>query len=184
LSLASRTRRDFGRGIDQHRRVRRSLVLALVLIAACGPSDEVGDCPTPCVGDDICIGTTCHAAFPRTYTLILGVSLDSRDNDGECWDEPLCGAPDPYVVLRVDGQELGRTDEASDTFGHRWSERPFMVTLRAGSVVELVASDGDVDLDDPAARCIASPITAAALRSGQIDCAPVAGSAVFADVTP
>lgn len=158
------------------------LVTGLGLLAACGPLDEVGDCPSACAGDTICVGTTCQAAFPRTYRLTLGVSLASEDPDGACWDEPFCGAPDPYAELLVDGLSVGRTNESSDTFGHRWDNQPFTVMLRADSRIELVAYDVDVDLNDFAARCTATPITASTLRSGQLRCGVAGDSDVYADL--
>lgn len=161
------------------------LLAALVggpgIMAACGPLDEVGDCVSPCTGDTICIGTTCQPAFPRTYRVTLGVSLVDRDPDGACWDEPFCGSPDPYAELLVDGLSAGRTNESSESFSHRWTDQPFTVMLRADSRVELVAYDVDVDLNDFAARCTATPITASTLRAGQLRCGVAGESDVYAD---
>jgi hypothetical protein len=161
------------------------LLAALVggpgIMAACGPLDEVGDCVSPCTGDTICIGTTCQPAFPRTYRVTLGVSLVDRDPVGACWDEPFCGSPDPYAELLVDGLSAGRTNESSESFSHRWTDQPFTVMLRADSRVELVAYDVDVDLNDFAARCTATPITASTLRAGQLRCGVAGESDVYAD---
>ena len=165
--------------------MRPPLLLLLVAAAACAPFDEVGDCTTACLGDQICVGTTCAPAFPRSYQLELYASLGSRDPDGACWDDLFCGAPDPYVTVRVDGVNVYRTREASESFSARYPGERVTVSLRSGSEVFLEAWDSDVDLDDFAARC-AVTVSASTLRRGELRCTTfgVDESSVGATVTP
>lgn len=148
----------------------------------CAPFDEVGDCLSPCVGDTLCIGTTCEPAFPRTYTMTLAVSMATRDPNGQCWDEPFCGEPDPFAVVKLDGVEIGRTPEQSGSFAS-WPGRPFTLTLDRPRSVSIEIFDSDVDVDDFAARCEATPVTAADLRRGRLSCPTRPGeSSISADL--
>lgn len=152
-----------------HPRVAPVLIL---LLAACEPIDDdrLDTCSPTCSGDTLCIEGLCEPAFPRSYQLTLEVAMGSEDPDGECWDDPLCGEPDPIAIVTIDGREVGRTPEADDTFSHRWIDDPIVVRLETDSVLTLEVIDSDVDLDDLATRCQLSPVTAEMLRTGELSC--------------
>ncbi len=167
----------------------RTLFASLVILSAataCGPGGSTADdCPTACTGDTVCVAAQCVPLFPRDFELTVVVSLASQDPDGNCWDEPFCGDPDPLVTVAVDGREVARTSEADDTLSHRWTDRPIVVSLTETSEVRLEAYDVDVDTNDFAARCVVKPITAAMVRNGRVTCTPAAGeSSVEALIEP
>lgn len=125
-----------------------------------------------CPGSPFCEGTgTCVSAFGRIYRVgIAQAELPDRNPSGDCWDTG-CGAPDPYVVLSVDGTVVDRTPTASDTFTPAWS--PVFtrdVTIVAGSDLRLDVFDEDIADDDGAFACVFEPISAARLRSRDLSC--------------
>lgn len=136
-----------------------------------------------CSGEQICIcppgttglcesGGTCSPAFGRGYRVgLVGFSLPPVRPDGMCWDDPGCGAPDPYVVVQVDGIEVGRTPAASDIYEGGWSPPAvFDFRLDAGSSLRLEVYDEDLISDDGAFACNFQPISAVQLRSRQASC--------------
>lgn len=160
-------------------------LLILPALVACGGVVEDDGCAVACTGDTVCVDTQCVPLFPRSYRLVLQVSLASEDPDGSCWDEPFCGDPDPRATLSLDGREVGRTDEASDTRSFRWVDQPFTVTLDTTTEVTLEVVDVDVDVNDAAARCVVKPVTASMVRGGRISCFPSAGeSSIEATIEP
>lgn len=135
-----------------------------------GPIDaECSESDDDCFGDDICIRGYCEPAYARTYELSIDeVVLPSTDPNGQCWDVP-CGPPDPYIVVRVDGREVGVTDEASDRFEASFGDI-FTFDVDYGSSLEINLYDADIDTDDLALDCSARPIDTRLLRSRFITC--------------
>ncbi len=134
-----------------------------------GSGGECSESADDCFGDDICIRGYCEPAYPRTYQLLIDeVALPTRDLNGQCWDVP-CGPPDPYVVVRVDGREIGATLEATDTFEASWSD-VFTFTLDYDSSLEINLYDADVDTDDQALDCSSRPIDTEVLRTRALIC--------------
>lgn len=76
------------------------------IVDSCG-GDDICLCPGGI--DEECTGTgSCEYALGRTYRIrVLVLGLPDRDPDGACWDEPGCGAPDPFVDFIVDGVSYG-----------------------------------------------------------------------------
>jgi len=155
-----------------------------VLVRDPGGGGQCSESADDCSGDMICLSGYCAAAYPRTYDLSIDdVSLPSRDANNNCWDIP-CGPPDPYVVVRLDGRDVGATDEASDTNEASWSDI-FPVALNSGSRLELQLYDSDVDNDDLALACSSIPIDTELLRSRFVVCGDRGrGSYLHATITP
>ncbi len=142
-----------------------------------------------CVGDQICIcpGTAqfceavkaCETAYGRRYRIgVFTVSLPDRDPAGDCWDEPGCGAPDPYATITLDGIELGRTEAASDIFDGVY-DPPFIAdgSISAGSTVNITFFDEDpLGADEFAAGCAWEGLDAFVLRGRDLSCAGPLGS--------
>lgn len=162
--------------------------------ASCTPSGcSVRDRGTyfedTCTGEQICVcpggateplceGTgSCSAAFGRRYNVALTrVQLPSRAPDGSCWDDPGCGAPDPYVQLTVDGVVVGTTPAAADLYEGFWDPPTVLeVTLLAGSGLRLDVFDEDIAEDDGAFACVHDPITSDRLRTRSLTCTGTLG---------
>lgn len=141
-----------------------------------------------CTGENICNcgsgvafceGTgTCVPAFGRIYRVgLTHLLLPARRPDGMCWDDPGCGAPDPYVVLRVDGAPVGMTPAGSDLYEGFWTPpAAFDATILAGGSLRLDVYDEDLTADDGAFACVQDPITAARLRSRDVGCTGALGT--------
>ena len=131
-----------------------------------------------CGASPFCEGTgTCVPAFGRIYRIgITRVQLPDRRPDGMCWDDPSCGAPDPYVLVSVGGSGVGMTTAGSDTFGVTWDPPAvFNASILAGTAVRLDVYDEDLTSDDGALACVFDPITAATLRSRSLSCSGALG---------
>jgi hypothetical protein len=149
ISRSSCTRR-------RHRRVQRNT-------AAPGATcDVVND---NCAGDTVCVPSTstCQPAFPRTYQLSgLSLSVPTTMPDGSSWDAG-GGAPDLFVVVKVDGATIGTTSVVQDSFTASWNET-YTFTLSASSVLEVDSNDEDIAANDPVLNCTAAPVTVDQVR--------------------
>lgn len=157
--------------------------------SGCSTRDRTTYFEDTCTGEQICVcpggasepfceGTgTCSAAFGRRYNLALTrVQLPSRAPDGSCWDDPGCGAPDPYVQLTVDGVVVATTPAAADLYEGFWDPPAvFEITLLAGSGLRLDVYDEDLADDDGAFACVHDPITADRLRTRNLTCTGALG---------
>jgi len=165
-----------------------SILLASTGLAACGGvyidpgiTDSCSESNDSCPGQTICVFGLCEPAFPRIFTISVDqVLFADTDRNGGCWDLP-CGPPDPYVVIQVDGREVGRTSERPDTFGASWGDI-FQVSLDRDSDLEIIALDTDIDTDDEAVTCSAFPVSADLLRARTLSCGD-RGRTSYAHVT-
>lgn len=167
--------------------MRHPLPLVL-LLAACtdpaggGPSTpgdtgETGDPPgdppdgdcrraSDCDDDEICLlSGACDTPWGRTFAVGIDAAfLPFTKPSGAGWD-PLGGDPDPYWTLFVDGVEVGRSPERSNTRDATWDER-FRVTIRENTTVRFVVSDEDATFDDEVAAFTYDPPSLEVLRDG------------------
>lgn len=88
--------------------------------------------PTPTLGHSCRLSIDVH--FPRSKP------------SGEPWDVG-GGAPDPFVIVRQDGVELGRTARVQDSRIAHWE---LTVACDHARPLEIEALDKDVSLDDAA----------------------------------
>jgi hypothetical protein len=140
-----------------------------------------------CVGETVCLcppgeatceGTgLCVAAFPRTYRIaVITVMLSERKPDGACWDAA-CGAPDPFVEIRVGGTLAGTAPAFDDVFNATW-DPPFFVdeVVVGGTTVEFMVNDEDLTVHDQALICRANPLTIELVRGRVLACSTAAGT--------
>ncbi len=168
---------------------KRTLVFTLAaasLLVACGGEEpaagnpgtsnnsfpecyEIGD---SCSGERVCIAGTCEAAFNRFYRVtIRDGELPATKPEGGLWDEGTeeQTRPDPYVVIKVDGVEIGRTSTQQDTWFPTWNEVGEAQFI-AGSRLEMTLFDEDLIADDQIFACSADPITPDFLRERDLIC--------------
>lgn len=136
-----------------------------------GPADT-------CTGDTLCVAGTCSTAFGRRYTIwVESVQLPEHRPDGMCWDDPGCGAPDPFAVVTVDGARVGSTTAADDTYYATWGT-VVEATVFAGSSIRIDVFDEDISEHDGAIGCVLESATAATLRYGDLSCSGALGTVV------
>lgn len=58
------------------------------------------------------------------YVAVQGAYVPQKTRDGRPWDQAGNGAPDPYVVVIIDGKELFRTGTQRDSYEPTWPEAP------------------------------------------------------------
>lgn len=153
----------------------RSCVLVATLwsIAGCGAGPGPGGSCSPsvdtCSGDNICIAGACESAFGRIYTINdVSVSVPTTDSAGDAWDA-LGGAPDPFIVVDVNGSVVATSSTRNDTFSGAFSG-PYDATIIGGSALSIEVWDEDVSANDLMFTCQASPITASLLRLRTLSC--------------
>lgn len=141
--------------------------------------------PSDCSGETICVVDSCEAAFDRIYDFSgLEVAVATQNQGGSAWD-PLGGAPDPVVEVRLNGETLITTGSATDVFSATYAETT-NATILAGSTLELHVFDADVGGDDDILSCSFDPLTAADLREAVLTCTGTgaeAGSSVTLWIT-
>jgi len=159
--------------------------------SGCSFSASRGD---TCTGDDICIcpggsaeplceGTgTCSTAYGRRYSIFVGsLTLPDRRPDGMCWDA-FCGAPDPFVQIRVNGGLLGTSPAVADSF-RATLNYGVESNITAGSSIEIAVFDQDVSADDGAFTCRFASVDSALLRGRDLSCSGALGE-LLAVITP
>lgn len=73
---------------------------------------------------------------------VVRVDIPRQKRTGSSWDED-GGAPDPYIVLRVGGNERWRTEAAEDSFDPKFTPSPNLAFDRAERLrIELWDRDG------------------------------------------
>ena len=130
----------------------------------CSPAD-----PTSCSGETVCIGTTCEPAFNRIYSFSqISVTVATNNPGGSAWD-PLGGAPDPQVTVKLNGTQILQTSVASNTFSASYSEMADQEIV-GGSTLEVDVQDSDVGAADDILDCTFDPLTAEQLREAVVQC--------------
>lgn len=145
-----------------------------------------GDVICVCPGgiDAECADTgLCEYAYGHTYQIrVLVLGLPDRDPDGACWDEPGCGAPDPFVEFIVDGMSYGTTPSFPDVFETAVGYEVF-APLNFGSTIELRVVDEDTFASDAAFSCTKTDIDASYLRGRGMVCSGDLGT-IIASIFP
>jgi hypothetical protein len=150
--------------------------------SVCDPAD-----PTSCSGETICIAQVCEAAFDRIYHFAgIAVTVADKNPDGSAWD-PLGGAPDPHVTVKLNDTTVLTTADSTDSFSGTYTETVDQQIV-AGSKLELLIDDDDsTSGDDRILDCVIDPLSADLLRDGIVGCSgtgTLAGSAVTMSITP
>ncbi|MBN8610269.1 MAG: hypothetical protein J0L92_06780 [Deltaproteobacteria bacterium] len=150
-----------------------AVAVALTLGACGGSGPGPGESCSPsvdeCSGETICIGGACEAAFGRVYSITdVQVSVPSSDPVGDAWDA-FGGAPDPFIVVAVNGTPIATSATRDDAFGGTFFG-PYDATLIGGGSLAIEVWDEDVSANDLMFTCEGSPITASLLRQRTLVC--------------
>lgn len=148
-----------------------------------GDADSCDEASDDCQGETICMDGACEAAFGRRYRFSnLSVSIPDRNPDGESWDS-LGGAPDPYIEVWLNQDELVlSTSAVDDVFDASYSDTGD-ATVAAGDSFFIDVWDEDLADPDPVYSCTADPIPADILRLRAAHCASD-GYTVEVAITP
>jgi hypothetical protein len=146
--------------------VTRFALLA-VCLAGCSVDDGGSSCIAGssdlCTGDNVCMGSTCAAAFPHDYAITnLSVTAPNLKPDGMPWDPDEDGSPDLYVDISVNGTIITTTDIIMNTYNASYAG-PYMVSLTSGATLDLATSDSDGATSEPVYDC-PIPVSASILR--------------------
>ncbi|GAB4292100.1 MAG: hypothetical protein Kow0090_05830 [Myxococcota bacterium] len=96
---------------------------------------------------EVCVNQKCEYMFGRKYTLTINtIEVAERKDDGDTWDTG-AGAPDLFVVVYVDGVEIGRTTTVDDRYSATFNES-FTIDLFSDSIITLEIVDEDLASDD------------------------------------
>lgn len=167
----------------------RVVVMAIALLVACDNSDVAGgggggggsggggctESADTCAGESICQGTSCVTAFGRVYEIRdVAITVPTTDPNGAAWDLG-GGAPDLKISILVNNVVVQSSAEVSDQFSATFAG-PFVVQPVAGGNLTINVVDVDATIDDAAFSCVASPITAAQLRSRSLGCSSARGT--------
>lgn len=140
--------------------------------------------PSDCTGETICVGTMCEPAFGRIYHFSqIAVTVAAQNPGGSAWD-PFGGAPDPQVVITLNGTDIIKTGVASDTFSATYTDTNDTEII-AGSTLELHVTDSDVGAADEILDCKIDPLGADVLRQIVVGCAgsgQTAGSSITMNI--
>jgi hypothetical protein len=127
-------------------------------------------CTTPCSGDNVCISGSCQPAFPQFYTItITSVHFAERDLNGNCWDDPGCGAPDPEIEIKLNDVQVEELDLDDDNFDLTLNET-VEVYLVGNSTLEIELQDDDVVDDQEILECRFAPLNAENIRNADLSC--------------
>lgn len=141
--------------------------------ATCAADCSVNSCsefPDNCTAETICVAGSCVAAFPRVYRLSTVHVMVPTTRMGNDWDVG-GGAPDLFLG---DANMVAYSPVIADSFTANFAG-PFMVQLIAGATLRIDVWDEDISVHDYAMGCVASPITAAQLRTRTFNCSGAAG---------
>jgi hypothetical protein len=118
-----------------------------------------------CERIEICSENDCESGFNREWviTVIDGTIPERNRSSGETWDA-IGGAPDPYVVVTVDGEDC-ITRTKADTFTPSWNEE-CLFTLYNDSAMTISVMDEDIAEHDTIGQTSAEVITITTLREG------------------
>jgi hypothetical protein len=134
--------------------------------AGCPSDCASGACtvaPDNCTGDTVCISGTCAPAFGRVYKLVIaGGAVPEKTTTNEAWD-PFGGLPDPYVNAFLNSTFAFATSYKTDTLSPAWNEST-VVTIGAGSKLQLDVKDDDFDVDGSMFSCFSVALGADVLR--------------------
>src|SRR5204862_4923154 len=125
-------------------------------------------CTAQCSGDQVCSNNACTNAFPMTYAVTIeNITFAQHDPNGQCWDEPGCGAPDPKIEIRQDGVLVGEIDQDDDTYQATYN-KTFDLFFNRSAKLEIKLLDQDLGNDDPAVVCEFDALSAQNIRNGDL----------------
>lgn len=123
-----------------------------------------------CTGDQVCIGTTCQAAFPHAYAITnLSITAPNLKLDGMPWDSDADGTPDLYADISVGGTLVTTTDVIQNSYNATFPG-PFTVTLDANIAIDVKASDKDDAGSELVYDCAVPMVSALLLRVRYVLC--------------
>ena len=100
-----------------------------------------------CDNASICYVGKCSEAAGKPYVFHFSSGkIPPLSADGTGWDA--FDKPDVYVVLRVDGEVVGKTSVAKETFEPIWAQDMPAVTIWASTKIEVELWESDATGDD------------------------------------
>lgn len=153
------------------------LILVSLVSFWAGCSVDDGTTPTciaastdTCSGDQVCIGTTCQAAFPHAYAITnLSITAPNLRPDGMPWDPDEDGTPDLYADISVGGTVVMTTDVVQNSYNATF-QGPYMVMLDADVALDVKASDKDDTTSELVYDCSVPMVSALLLRVRTVLC--------------
>jgi hypothetical protein len=142
-------------------RLAASVLPLVLLISACCFMGT----PPPGTGTGRGTGTALPPPAPtpgHTCHLVADLHFASTKPSGEPWDAA-GGSPDPFIVVRQDGVEVGRTDRVQDT---RDAHFVLDVSCAHDRPLDIEVLDRDLSFDDHAGDFVAGPNDDYATPSG------------------
>ncbi len=150
--------------------------------SAAASDDDDAECVehTECRADELCHQSECELVFGRSFEFVFwGADVEPLDEDGANWD--VTGAPDPYGVVSVAGEELARTSVGDDSFSFDWEEPLDVVVTQEFLCIEVW--DEDLVADDLMdATCFETPDAVVDLVRSQDFVSFLTQELVFIDV--
>jgi hypothetical protein len=126
----------------------------------CAANESQFSCPSDCTANpgctsnsdcgstEVCQNSNCANASGLAYVLTINTITASTTNSiGDAWDVG-GGAPDAYVVVKVDGVTKCTTTVQADTFAGVWFADCSPIVLYSFNTVEIDVYDQDVTTDD------------------------------------
>ncbi len=112
------------------------------------PPVEVIPCNTDsqCFSDEICAVNSCEPIYPGFVGLHFDwATIDYSDPNGFAWDDTmeLFEAPDPRIIVEVDGDVVFESTEIYDTYDPVWDES-VLLYLEPESQVSIYVVDEDI----------------------------------------
>ncbi len=114
------------------------------------------DCPAAvgctssmtCASAEVCQNSNCTSASGLAYVFTINsITASTLDSTGSSWDVG-GGAPDPYVVVKVDGVAKCTTTVKQDVFSGFWFTDCAPIILYSFNAVEVDVFDQDLTTDD------------------------------------
>jgi len=136
---------------------------------------------TACSGETVCVENACADAFPRFYMITVeSVTFPTMKANGDCWDEPGCGAPDPQVTIKLNDNKIAELDTDDDMFSATFPDA-IEAQIIAGSKLEIALEDEDIIDSEEVLTCTYNPLTADKIRNGDLSCSG-AGASITAHI--
>jgi C2 domain len=119
------------------------------------------------------------------YVAVRKADIPRHTLDGRRWDELGTGAPDPYAVVYINGEELFRTTVQSDSFEPTWPDGPKLnYTVAKGAKLKVEVWDDNAVSPEPICVRELKNVRAEAEESSEVELYCPGGTRVSLDFAP